>query len=70
MSEWPKIPKGLLGPNRDGLADPDALTPEQRTRGDRARLDQERDRRESRSPFVRALQAAADRALGRGPKGA
>lgn len=60
-----KIPKGLLGPNQDGLADPDRLTAEQRARQDPAWLDEARDRRASLSPMVRRLQAATDRALGR-----
>ncbi len=60
-----KIPKGLLGPNRDGLADPDRLTAAQRVRQSPAWLDEARDRRASASPLVRRLQAATDRALGR-----
>lgn len=60
-----KIPKGLLGPNRDGLLDPDRLTAAQRARESRPWLDEARDRRASPSPLVRALQAATDRALGR-----
>lgn len=69
MSKSPKttlkIPKGLLGPHRDGLADPDRLTAEQRARQDPAWLDEARDRCASPNPVTRALQAAADRALGR-----
>lgn len=60
-----KTPKGLLGPNRDGLLDPDRLTPAQRARESRPWLDEARDRRASPSPLVRRLQAVTDRALGR-----
>jgi hypothetical protein len=60
-----KIPKGLLGPDRDGLLDPDRLTAQQRATQSRPWLDEARDRRASPSPLVRRLQAATDRALGR-----
>ena len=60
-----KIPKGLLGLNRDGFLDPDRLTARQRATQDPAWLDEARDRRASASPLVRRLQAATDRAPGR-----
>lgn len=65
MTVRPQVPRGLFGPNRDGLLDPDRLTAVQRQREDREWLDEARDRRASRSPLVRRLQAATDRALGR-----
>lgn len=48
----PNLPPSLYGPNHDGLLDPDRPT--------------SRERRNSRSPVMSALQRAADRALGRG----
>lgn len=65
MTERPKVPRGLFGPNRDGVLDPDRLTPAQRMKESRAWLDDARDRRASASPLVRRLQAATDKALGR-----
>lgn len=59
-----KLPPALFGANRDGLLDPDRLSPAQRRNASQARLNAEQSRRTNRSPVMRALQAAADRALG------
>lgn len=53
------------GPGYDGQGDPDQITIEERQRASTARLTEERDRRRSTSPFIRALQSATDKALGR-----
>jgi hypothetical protein len=58
-------PRGLYGPNRDGLGDPDRFTLAERATRSDDRLQIERDRRRSWSPLIRALQAATDRALGK-----
>ena len=65
MGKFRSIPRGLLGPNRDGLADPEALTMRERMNEDPARLAVEQDRRLRQGPVVARLQRAADRALGR-----
>ncbi len=56
-------PRGLFGPNYDGLLDPERITAQERLRTGQARLIEERRRRSSLSPVVRALQAATDRAF-------
>jgi len=56
------------GPNYDGLGDPDRITTAERQTESTARLIEERNRRRSASPLVRALQAATDKAFGRGGK--
>jgi hypothetical protein len=63
----PKVPKSLYG-NRSGLLDPRRHSPAERRNASQARLDAEQARRDSRSPLLRALQAAADKALGRGTR--
>lgn len=65
MSKQPKIPRGLYGPNGDGLNDPDRFTVIERAHQSLDRLKAERDRRRSPSPVIRALQAATDAALNR-----
>ncbi|MEE3127546.1 MAG: hypothetical protein VX494_10070 [Actinomycetota bacterium] len=60
-----KIPRGLYGPNRDGLLDPARLSSKERQTRPADLLAEEYARRTSPSPFVRRLQSAADRALGR-----
>lgn len=62
----PNLPPGLYGPNHDGLGDPDRFTPADRRNAVQARLTSEYNRRTNRSPVMAALQAAADKALGRG----
>lgn len=59
---------GLFGAGHDGLLDPEMFTAEERARTSPARLREERARRRSMSPVIRRLQAATDRALGRGGK--
>ncbi|MHB8185890.1 MAG: hypothetical protein ACYDDU_07335 [Dermatophilaceae bacterium] len=60
-----KIPRGQFGPNHDGTADPDKITPAERMTTSEARLIAERARRNSPSPLIREQQAATDKALGR-----
>jgi hypothetical protein len=60
-----RIPAGLYGPERDGLGDPDRPTVAERMVRSPERLAEERQRRSSPTPIVRALQRATDRALGR-----
>jgi len=60
-----RIPRGLYGPNGDGLTDPDRFTVVERARKSVARLKVERDRRVSLSPLIRSLQAATDAAFNR-----
>lgn len=55
----------LYGPSRSGSLDPQRLTPADRRYQSAARLDTELSRRTSLSPSLRALQNAADAALGR-----
>jgi len=62
----PNLPPSLYGPNHDGLLDPDRPTSRERRGAAQQRLVDEYQRRTSRSPVMAALQAAADRALGRG----
>lgn len=62
-SKFPPIPRGLLGDQYDGLADPERFTPTERRDLPLDRLAIERERRRSPSPFIRALQAATDRAF-------
>lgn len=61
----PKIPRGQFGEGYDGTSDPEQFTPAERMTTDEARLVEERERRDSMSPVVRAMQAATDKALGR-----
>lgn len=63
----PRMP-GLFGAGHDGLLDPDRFTAEERARTSPSRLAAEHARRRSPSPAIRKLQAATDRALGRGGK--
>lgn len=65
MTPKKKIPAAWYGPNRDGLLNPDRLTPEQRVRQDPDWVAAAHARRQSASRAVRALQAATDRAFGR-----
>ena len=58
-----KIPRGQYGPDRDGLLDPEMHTPGERYTTSETRLNEQKDRRTSPSPFIRKLQAAADKAL-------
>lgn len=58
-----KVPRGLFG-GRNGVGDPEALTPTQRPYAGEDRAAEQQERRTSGSPLVRALQAATDRALG------
>lgn len=58
-------PRGRYGPNYDGLGDPERITAAERMTASEPRLIDERQRRASRSPMVRALQAATDKAFGR-----
>lgn len=60
--------RAQYGPNYDGLGDPDRITVAERQTESTTRLIEERNRRRSASPLVRALQAATDKALGRGGK--
>lgn len=60
-----KVPRGMYGPNMDGLLDPERATVLERHTTSVERLQEERARRRSMSPFIRALQAATDRALRR-----
>jgi hypothetical protein len=60
-----KVPRALYGPHADGLGDPERLTPGQRKFSDEEVALAVRGRRTSRSPLVRRLQSATDRALGR-----
>jgi hypothetical protein len=61
----PKLPPSLYGPDRHGLGDPSRRTLLDRITRSTSRLQTEEARRASRSPAIRALQAASDRALGR-----
>jgi hypothetical protein len=61
----PNLPPSLFGPNGEGLADPRRLTPRDRRNASQTRLNAGHSRRTSLSPEMRALQSAADRALGR-----
>ena len=58
-------PRGRVGPNRDGLFDPERFTIAERARYSVERLAREANRRASLSPVVRRLQAETDKALGR-----
>jgi hypothetical protein len=56
--------RGSYGPNMNGRLDPEAMTPSERRVKAPGRAAVQRARRRSLSPLIRALQAAADRALG------
>lgn len=60
----PNLPPTFYGPNHDGVLDPDKPSPANRRNASQTRLNAEQAGRTSRSPAMRALQAAADRALG------
>lgn len=60
-----KVPRGLYGAGLDGLGDPERVTIAERATRPVAQVLQERERRTSTSPVIRALQAATDRAFGR-----
>lgn len=62
----PNLPPSIYGPNHDGLLDPDRPTSRERRSAVQQRLVDEFQRRNNRSPLLAGLQAAADRALGRG----
>jgi hypothetical protein len=59
-----RIPTAWFGRNMNGLADPQRMTAEERRAKSPARAAVQRIRRQSPTPAVRRLQAAADRALG------
>lgn len=61
-----KLPPSLFGADHQGLEDPDRFTATDRRGALQQRLSDEYARRTSRSPLLAGLQAAADRALGRG----
>ncbi len=64
MSNRFSTPLELLGPNGDGLADPTRASIKARLFASSDRLSELRARRASRSPLIRELQAASDRATG------
>jgi len=66
MTSPKNIQRGQFGPNYDGTGDPQRITPAERMTTSEARLIEERDRRNHPSAVVRALQASADKAFGRG----
>lgn len=57
------LPRGVFGAGMDGLGDPKRASVKERHTTAVERLRVERGRRAALSPFVRALQAATDRAL-------
>lgn len=59
------IPRGMYGPNMDGLGDPEKASIGERHKTAVPRLQEERARRRAFSPLIRGLQAATDRALRR-----
>lgn len=59
-----EVPRGLYGEHRDGLGDPERLTPGQRARTTEEIVAEISGRRSSRSPMLRRLAAVSGRALG------
>jgi hypothetical protein len=60
------VPRGLFGPNYDGLADPEAFTARERQARSTDDLTASREAYRSPSFVVVRLRKAFDRALGRG----
>jgi hypothetical protein len=65
MTTRPKVPRGTYGDEHDGLLDPERIDARERMTSSLARSLEERSRRASPSPLVRALQSATDRAFRR-----
>lgn len=61
MNSRLRMPRLRYGPNYDGALDPARIRPAERLAASTERQVTERDRRNSPSPMIRALQRATDR---------